>query len=86
MMNILQAFEETPPPASADKTIKSTDAEAAVTTEGEDITTTMSKIDRIISDMVAEREVATEVSDKGKNAEEISSEEADFNLRHLGGQ
>jgi hypothetical protein len=86
MMNILQAFEQTPPPASADKTVKSTDVEAAIATEGEDITTTMSKIDRIIPDMVAEKEVATEVSDKGKKAEEISSEEANFDLRHLGGQ
>jgi hypothetical protein len=30
--------------------------------------------------------VATKVSDKGKKAKEISSEEADFDLRHLGGQ
>jgi hypothetical protein len=86
MMNILQAIEQTPPPASVDKTIKSTNVKAVVATEGEDFTTTMSKIDRIISDMVAEKEVATEVSDKGKKAEEISSEEADFDLRHLGGQ
>jgi hypothetical protein len=56
------------------------------TIEGEGITTNMSKIDRIISDVVAEKEVATEVSDKGKKTEEISSKEADFDLRHLGGQ
>jgi hypothetical protein len=59
MMNILQAIEQTPPPALADKTVKSTDVEAAVATEGEDIMTTMSKIDRIISNVVAEKEVAT---------------------------
>jgi hypothetical protein len=32
------------------------------------------------------KEVAKEVSNKGKKAEEISLEEADFDLRHLGGQ
>jgi hypothetical protein len=46
----------------------------------------MSKIDKIISDVAVEKEVATEVSDKGKKAKEISSEEADFDLQHLGGQ
>jgi hypothetical protein len=86
MMNILHAIEQTPPPSSADKTVKSTNVEAAVATEGEDLTTTMSEIDKIISDVAVEKEVATEVSDKGKKAKEISSEEADFDLRHLGGQ
>jgi hypothetical protein len=86
MMNILQAIEQTLPPASADKTVKSTDVEAVVATEGEGLTTTMSEIDKIISDMAVEKEVAKEVSNKGKKAGEISSEEADFDLRHLGGQ
>jgi hypothetical protein len=85
MMNILEAIEQTPPPASADKTVKSTDAEATVATEGEDLIATMSKINKIISDMAME-EIATEVSDKGKKAKEISSEEADLDLWHLGGQ
>jgi hypothetical protein len=78
MMNILQAIEHTPPPASAHKTVKST--------KGEDLTTTMFEIDKIMSDVAVEKEVATEVSDKGKKVKEISSEEADFDLRHLGGQ
>jgi hypothetical protein len=86
MMNILQAIEQTPPPASADKTIKSTDAEAIVATEGKDLKANMSEIDKIISDVAVEKEVAKEVSDKGKKDEEISSEEADFDLWHLGGQ
>jgi hypothetical protein len=86
MMNILQAIEQTPPLASTDKTAKSTDAEVAVATEGKDLTTTMSKIERIISDVVAKKEVASEVLDKGKKDEEISLEEANFDLRHLGGQ
>jgi hypothetical protein len=86
MMNILHAIEQTPPPASVDKIVKSTDAKAAITTEGEDLTATMSKIDKIISDVVVEKEVATEVSAKVKEAKEISSEETEFDLPHLGGQ
>jgi hypothetical protein len=45
----------------------------------------MFEIDKIISNVAVEKEVATEVLDKGKKANEISSEEADFDLRHLGG-
>jgi hypothetical protein len=86
MMNILYAIEKTLPPASADKYEKTTNAEAAVATKGEDLTATMSEIDKLISDVAVEKEVATEVSDKGKKAKEISSEEADYDLRHLGGQ
>jgi hypothetical protein len=86
MINILHAIEQTPPPASADKTVKSIDAKAAIATEGEDLTATMSEIDKIISDVVVEKEVATEVSAKGKEAKEISSEEIEFDLPHLGGQ
>ena len=65
-MNILQAIEQTPYPASADNTVKSTDAEAVVVTEGEDLIATMSEIDKIISDVAVEKEVAKEVSHKGK--------------------
>jgi hypothetical protein len=86
MMNILHAIEQTPPPASAHKSARTTDAEAAVATKGEDLTTTMSEIDKIILDVTVEKEVATKASDKGKKAKEISSEEADYVLRHLGGQ
>jgi hypothetical protein len=86
MMNILHAIEQTLPPAFVDKTVKSTEAEATVATKGEDLTATMSKIDKIISDVAVAKEVAIEVSDKRKKAKEISSEEADFDLRHLGGQ
>jgi hypothetical protein len=85
MVNILHAIEQTPPPASVDKTVKSTDVEAAVATEGEDLIATMFEIDKIISIVAVEKEVAKEVLDKGKKANEISSEEADFDLQHLGG-
>jgi hypothetical protein len=86
MMNILHAIEQTASPASADKSAKSIDAKAAVAIEGKDLIATMSEIDKIISNVAVEKEVATEVSDKGKKAKEISSEEANFDLRHLGSQ
>jgi hypothetical protein len=86
MMNILHAIVQTPSPALADKCAKTTDAEAAVATEGKDLTATMSEIDKIILDVAVEKEVAVEASDNGKKAKEISSEEADYVLRHLGGQ
>jgi hypothetical protein len=86
MMNILEAIEQTSPPATADKTAKSTNAEATIAAEDKNLTTTMSEIDRLISDVVAEKEVAAVVSDKGKKIEESSSKGVNFDLRHLGGQ
>jgi hypothetical protein len=79
-------IEQTLPPASADKAAKPTDPEADVVAEEENLTTTLSKIDRLISDVVAEKEVNAVVSDKGKKIDETSSEGANFDLRHLGGQ
>ena len=78
MMNILQAIEQTLPPASADKAAKSTDAKVVVASEDENLTTTLSEIDRLISDVVVEKEVAAVVSDKGKKLEETSSEGVNF--------
>jgi hypothetical protein len=86
MMNMLQAIEQTPPPSSADKAAKPTDAEAVVAAEDENLTTTLSEIDRLISDVVAKKEVATVVSDKENKIDETSSKGANFDLRHLGGQ
>jgi hypothetical protein len=63
-----------------------TDAEATFVAEDENLTTTLSEIDRLISDVVAEKEVAAVISDKGKKVEETSSEGVNFDLRHLGGQ
>jgi hypothetical protein len=56
-VNILQAIEQTPPPASASKAAKPTDAEATATAEDENLTTTLSEIDKLISDVVVEKEV-----------------------------
>jgi hypothetical protein len=83
MMNILQAIEQTQPLASTDKAAKPTDAEATVVAEDKNLTTTLSEIDRLISDVVAENEVVVEFSDKRKKIEETSSEGVNFDLRHL---
>jgi hypothetical protein len=56
------------------------------------LATTMSGIDKLISDMVAEEivvaaeESMAAVPDKGKKDVDTSSGEKDFDLRHLGGQ
>jgi hypothetical protein len=86
MMNILQAIEQTLPPASADKAAKLIDVEATVAAEDENLTTTLSEIDRHISDVVTKKEVVVVVSNKGKKIEETSSEGVNFDLQHLGGQ
>jgi hypothetical protein len=86
MMNILQAIEQTPPPASASKAAKPTDVEDTTAAEDENLTTTLSEIDRLISDVVVEKEVVATVSDKGKKIDETSSEGANFDLWHLGSQ
>jgi hypothetical protein len=69
-----------------DKTAKLTHAKATVATEDKNLTTTLSKIDRLISDVVAEKEVATTILDKGKKIEETSLEGVNFDLQHLGSQ
>jgi hypothetical protein len=86
IVNILQAIEQTPPSASASKAAKPTDVEATATAENENLTTTLSEIDRLISDVVVEKEVVATISDKGKKIDETSSEGANFDLRYLGGQ
>jgi hypothetical protein len=68
MMNILHAIEKILPPASVDKSMKITDVEVTVATKGKDLVATMSKIDKIVLDVAVEKEVAIEVSDKGKKA------------------
>jgi hypothetical protein len=54
--------------------------------EAENLATTLSEIDRLISDLIVEKDVAAVPSDKGKRIEETSSEDMNFDLRHLGGQ
>jgi hypothetical protein len=66
MMNVMQAIEQTLPPASANKTIVSADAEDTAEEEVDELATTISEIDRLISDVVAKKDVAA-APDKGKN-------------------
>jgi hypothetical protein len=88
MMNIMQTIEKTPPLASTEKVIVPADAEGTTegeatearpteATEAENLGTTMSEINKIISDMTPEiGEVSTDKASKDTN----------LDLRHLGGQ
>jgi hypothetical protein len=93
MMNVMQAIQQTPPPATAEKTVVPADAKDTTeveaneaTPEIENLATTMSEIDRLIYDVVPEKNVAEVSTDKGKRTEETSSEDKSFDLRHLGDQ
>jgi hypothetical protein len=82
---VMQAIEQTPLSASAAKAAMLVDTEDATGAEAEELTTTMSEFDKLISDVVVEENMAV-VADKGKRIEDASSEDKDFDLRHLGGQ
>jgi hypothetical protein len=93
MMNMMQAIEQTPPPALAEKTIVPADAEDTTEAEAneaipktDNLATTMSEIDRLISDVVPVKKVAKASTDKRKRTEETSSEDKNLDLWHLGGQ
>jgi hypothetical protein len=86
MMNIMEAIEQTPPLASADKATIPADAEATAASKAENLVTNLSEIDRLISDVVVEKDVAIVTSDKEKKIEETSSESMNFDLQHLGDQ
>jgi hypothetical protein len=53
--------------------------------EAEELATTMSEIDKLISDVVAKENMVV-APNKGKRIEDDFSEEKDFDLVHLGGQ
>jgi hypothetical protein len=67
------------------KAVMPVDTEDAAGAEAEELATTMSDIDKLISDVVAEENMAAAL-DKGKRIEDASSKDKDFDLRHLGGQ
>jgi hypothetical protein len=52
MMNVMEAIEQTPPSASAIKDTIPDDAEDATAVEAKNLATTLSEIDRLISDVV----------------------------------
>jgi hypothetical protein len=86
MINVMQAIEQMSPPTLAAKTAMPIDAEDTTGAEADELATTMSEIDGLVSNVVAEENVATTPSDKGKRIEDASLEDKDFDLRHLGGQ
>jgi hypothetical protein len=86
IMNVIEAIEQTLPLASANKETIHVDVEGTVVAEAENLATTLSEIDRLISDVVAEKDVDAVPSDMGKGIEETSSEDMNFDLQHLGGQ
>jgi hypothetical protein len=97
----MQAIERTPPLASASKiapiasaeaTIEAdTSAEVAAAAETANLKSTLSGIDKLISDMATEEtaaaveKVMAAVPDKGKKIADAASEERDFDLRNLVG-
>jgi hypothetical protein len=85
-MNIMEVIEQSPPSASVVKDTILVDAEDTATAEAENLATTLSEIDKLILDVVAEKDVATMPSNKGKRIEETSLENMNFDLRHLGRQ
>jgi hypothetical protein len=96
IVNIMQAIEQTPPSTSATKAAIPADAEDAGEAEAEELAATMSEIDRLVSEVVAdvaaeETSVAAEenmaaVPDEGKEIDNTPLDERDFDLWHLGGQ
>ena len=92
IVNVMQAIEQTSPLALAVKATIPVDTEDAGGAEAEELAATMSKIDKLISDVLSEKiGVVAEggmavVLDKGKKTDDTPSEEKGFDLRHLGGQ
>jgi hypothetical protein len=82
-MNVMQEIEQTPPSTLVAKAAIPADTEDAV--EAEELATTMLEINKLISDVVVEENMVV-APDKEKRIEDASSEEKDFDLRHLDGQ
>ena len=98
----MQAIEWTPPSASASKITPiasaeataeaNTSAEAAAAAEAANLESTLSRINKMLSDMAAEEtaaaaeKVMATVPDKGKKIVEAASEEKYFDLQNLVGQ
>jgi hypothetical protein len=92
IVNVMKAIEQTPPLASVVKAAIPADTEDLSGAEAEELAATMLEIDKLISDVVAEKTgVVAEggmaaVPDKGTKIDDTPSEEKGFDLRHLGGQ
>jgi hypothetical protein len=86
MMDGMQAIQKTPPSASVEKIVMLVNVEDTAKAEANEarpkaknLSTTMSEIDRLISDVALEKDIAKVSTGK-------ASEDIDLDLRHLGGQ
>jgi hypothetical protein len=96
IVNVMQAVERTPSLASASKIVPIASVEAAAEAEtfaeAANLATTLSEIDKLLSDMaVEETTAATEkimaaMPNKGNKVADVTSEEKDFDHRNLVGQ
>jgi hypothetical protein len=96
IVNVMQAIERTPPLASVSKIVPIASAEATAeadtSAEAANLESTLSGIDKILSEMAAEEaaaaaeKVMAAVPDKGKKIADAAVEERDFDLRNLVGQ
>jgi uncharacterized protein YkwD len=59
IVNVMQAIERTPPLASSSRMVPAASAEAEAAAETTNLVSTMSGIDKLISDMVAKETVVT---------------------------
>jgi hypothetical protein len=92
---VMQAIEETPPPASTSNMTPAAEAAAsaeATTAEATNLESTLSAIDKVLLDLVAEdtavaaEEVLAAVPKKGKEIAEDILEEKGFNFQNIIGQ
>jgi hypothetical protein len=82
----MEAIERTPPSAKIMPVASAEGiAEATAVDEAANLESTLSGIDKFLSDMAAEKVMAI-VPDKGKKIVDAASEERDFDLRNLVGQ
>jgi hypothetical protein len=95
IITVMQAIEETPPPASTSKMTPTTEADTfaeVAATESTNLKSTLFAIDKVLLDIAAEEtatateEILAAVPEKGKEIAEDTSEEKGFSLQNLVGQ
>jgi hypothetical protein len=95
IVTVIQAIEETPPPALASKMTPAAEADTsaeAAAAEATNLESSLSAIDKVLLDMAAEEtavateEVLAAVPEKGKEIAEDTSEEQGFSFQNLVGQ
>jgi hypothetical protein len=95
IVTVIEAIEETPPPASRSKitpTAKAAASAEATTAEATNLESTISNIDKVLLDLAAEEtaaaveEVLATALEKRKEIAEDASEEKGFNFQNIIGQ